>query len=323
METVQGENDLLLVWRPLGGGAELLWAASADSRIVLPETVAGRPVTALSHHAFAPDRPMPEGNVLRIICGPDSADRDNRKLRRVTLPAALRQVGDYAFYNCVGMELLEWTEPVDHWGSSVFMNCRLLDTFLIHAADDRAESVSYLAGELSGRLDVTVTYPEGEAARLLFPEFFESYEENSPAHHFDYNISGPGYPYHHLFRQRALVLKEYDALWPAMLAMEHDPDCALRMAWHRLRQPRELTEEAAGCYRRYLEGRAGDVLALLLNRRDARGLSWFLEWCGPDGGTLTAACEQARTMGAAEELALLLEQQHRRFPSGMEKRFDL
>ena len=109
---------------------------------------------------------------------------------------------------------------------------------------DQGEALAWFAGELSRELDVTVYGPEG-AARLLFPEYTELYEENCPAHHFDYFISGAGYPYHHCFRQKRLSLKEYDALWRDFLGMEHDEAAALRLAWRRLRWPADLGETAA------------------------------------------------------------------------------
>ena len=91
---------------------------------------------------------------------------------------------------------------------------------------------------------------DGKIIRLLFPEFMEIYEENCPAHVFDYNICGAGYPYHHCFRQKKLSLREYDTLWKGFLGMEHDEESGVRLAWWRLRCPAELTERAA---RRYWE----------------------------------------------------------------------
>ena len=43
----------------------------------------------------------------------------------------------------------------------------------------------------------------------------------------------------------------------------------------------------------------------------------------PDKETLAEACAIARKEGAAEALAILLEEQHKRFPSGLNKTFDL
>ena len=61
----------------------------------------------------------------------------------------------------------------------------------------------------------------------------------------------------------------------------------------------------------------------LLSERDMGGLSFLLERTEPDRDILAAACQQAREAGAAEAVALLLEEQHRRFPAGMDKSCDL
>jgi len=68
---------------------------------------------------------------------------------------------------------------------------------LTWVGEEQGESLAYFADELSRELDVTIVMPDGETARLIFPEYREIYEENCPAHHFDYNISGAGYPYHY------------------------------------------------------------------------------------------------------------------------------
>lgn len=323
MEIVAGQNDLTLWWRVAPGGVEVTRVETGDRNVVLPETVRGLPVTALGHHAFSPDGTAPEGTALRINCGGGTPENDARRIETIVLPSKVRRVGNYAFYNCVALKELRVTEPVDCWGGSVFMNCRSLRRFFIRARDNRTESISYFADELPEELDVSVEYPDGGAARLIFPEYRESYEENSPAHHFDFHLYGPGYPYHHVFRERALPLAEYDALFAGLLATEHDPDCAMRLAWHRLRAPRELTGEAAVRYLAYLKSRTGDVLGWLLKERDSRGLSWFLPQCGADGKTLDGAAETARHLGLAEPMALLLEQRRGQTPNGLYKSFDL
>lgn len=116
---------------------------------------------------------------------------------------------------------------------------------------------------------MTIYETDGQTVHLIFPEFVEAYEENCPAHHFDYNIYGAGYPYHHCFRQKKLSLREYDTLWKGFLGMEHDEESGVRLAWWRLRCPAELTERAARGYWDHLEHHADTLLRWLVSRRDA------------------------------------------------------
>ena len=170
---------------------------------------------------------------------------------------------------------------------------------------------------------MTIYETDGQTVHLIFPEFVEAYEENCPAHHFDYNIYGAGYPYHHCFRQKKLSLREYDTLWKGFLGMEHDEESGVRLAWWRLRCPAELTERAARRYWDHLEHHADTLLRWLVSRRDAAGIAFFLGQVTPEEGALAQACEAAREERASECLAVLLEQRHRKGSAGAEKRFDL
>ena len=326
MESVSGVNNWKLTVRREAAGVTVLRAVTCDGRAALPEELWGLPVIALGDHALAPNAPAVPGEEVQITCGPlpEEDGWDNHGLKELTLPRYLRRVGDYALLNCDGLERLRLWDDVRFWGGGALMNCRNLHAFhLTRTGEDQGESLAYFADELSRELEVTVVTAAGETARLLFPDFLEVYEENCPAHHFDYNIYGAGYPYHHCFRQKKLSLKDYDGLWRGYLAMEHEADAALRLAFWRVRYPVELSEPAEKAYLAHLRSQAAEAVAWLLAEKDMAGLSFFLKRTEPDRDTLAAACQQAREASAAEAVALLLEEQHRRFPAGMDKSFDL
>lgn len=325
METIGGANNWKLTLRREEDGITILRAFTCDPAAALPETLWGLPVTALGGHALSPAAAPVSGQEVLMTCGPvdPAVSWDNRGLKELTLPAALRRVGDYALLNCGALETLRLHDGVAYWGGGVLMNCRLLHRIQLTRLERPGESLAYFVGELSRELDVTVLERDGQTLRLLFPEYVELYEENCPAHHFDYTIYGAGYPYHHCFRQRQLDLREYDRLWPGYLAMEHDDGCALRLALGRLRYPASLLPEAEAAYLRYLRDRAGEALRYCLEQRDAEGLGFVLERAAPDKAALSDACALARERGDAAALALLLEERHRRFPAAAEKRFAL
>ena len=177
--------------------------------------------------------------------------------------------------------------------------------------------------ELSRELDVTLRTVDGAEARLVFPEYLELFEENVPNHNFNYTLCGAGYPYHQCFQNKKFSLLNYDLLWDRFLQVEHDDAAAMRLAWYRLRFPLELTDQCAAAYRQYLRSHTGEVLTWLLESRDAQGVAFLLRQAPPDREALAAACALARELGAAEALALLLEDQHKRFPAGRRRTFDL
>lgn len=307
METVV--NNLELTYHLLGEGVVIERVRTTERHVVVPEEIDGLPVVALGARAFAPHL---EENAP-----------DHREIGSVTLPDTLERVGDYAFYNCFGLKKIVLTDRTRFWGGSCLMNCRSLRTIDLTVYDEASPTLCYFADELMAELDVTLRYEDGDLARLIFPEYIESYENNDPAHHFEFHIYGPGFPYHHAFRKKKLDYAVFDDCWEEMLRREYEPKCAMRLAFYRLRYPRELSGKAAESYREYLEKNAPMALSWILEEGDCRGLSWCLEELQPDKGTLSAAVEQSRLLRLPEATALLLEQQHRRFPVGRRKTFDL
>ena len=324
MEHISGTDNWDLVIRWETAGITVLWAQTCEQTAALPEELFGLPVRFLADHALTPGRPAPEGERVRVTCGTDTAEAwDNSALADLHLPDALEGVGDYAFYNCSALKTLRLRDTVRHWGGGALMNCRVLDTFHLVCTGMEGELMAYLADELPGELDMTLTWADGAAVRLIFPEYVEVYEENCPAHHFDYNIYGAGYSYHHCFYRKQLSLKAYDELWRPMLGMEYDAACALRLAWWRLRYPTELTERAEADYRAYLAAHVPAAGQWLLSQKDTEGLSALLRSTEPTREELSDLCAMAREQERPEALALLLEAQHRRFPTGAAKSFDL
>lgn len=324
MKTVSGLSNWKLVVRREPESVTILRAVTCDARAVLPERLFGLPVTALGRHALSPNGPEAEGEVVLVTCGAPAEEAwTNAWIRELTLPAGLERVEDYALFNCAGLKKLRLHDGVRFWGGGALMNCRSLDTFHLTRVGEQGETLAYFADELSRELDVTIQESDGDLVRLIFPEYVEVYEENCPAHHFDYNIYGAGYPYHHCFRNKRLSLKEYDGLWREFLGVEHDERCAVRLAWWRLRYPAELTARAREAYLAYLKDHVREAAQWLLEQRDLTGLHDLLEWTQPDRETLSAVCALARDRQAPEAVAMLLEEQHRRFPPAASRSFDL
>ena len=324
METLFAGSNWRLTIRRTAAGITIMHAETCDGSATLPEELFGLPVTELAPRALAAGRTAPAGEEVLLQCGSGAGEWNNRNLRELTLPASLQRVGDYAFMDCFALRTLRLHDGIAFWGGSCFMNCRELDTFhLTRTGAEQGESLAYIADELSRELDVTIASADGTVARLIFPEYLELFEENVPNHHFDYNIYGAGYPYHRCFQHKKLQMLNYDLLWPGFLATEHDPVTAVRMAWCRLRWPTELTEEHAAAYRSFLAAHAGEMLALLLEAQDAAGAAFLLRTVMLDEETLSTGCDLARRLGASQVLVILLEEQHKRFPAGRGKTFEL
>lgn len=326
METVSGSNNWKLVIRREDDHIVIVRAATCDSRAALPDKLFDLPVTVLGDRALAPTARAEQGEEILVTCGAVSGNEvwDNRGLEELTLPRHLERIGDYALLNCTAIHTLRFYDGIRHWSGGALLNCRALEQLHVIRVDERhGESLAYIADELSRELKVTITETDGTTTKLIFPEYVEAYEENFPAHVFDYNIYGAGYPYHHCFHQKQLSFKQYDDLWNGFRATEHESDTAIRLAWFRLRYPTDLLDWARAQYWKHLQENQEETLRWLVAEKDAAGIRFLLCGVTPDRESLAAACQQAREQEAAEVLAILLETQHRLYPVGAEKNFDL
>lgn len=320
METISGISNWHLTIERTETAVTILQAVTCDKKATLPDELFGLPVTALAHHALSRD--SAEGEKVCIICGQPAEEWSNRKLREITLPASITSVGNYAFMNCRELASVQLYDTVRDWGISAWMNCRSLQRIILHrTTSESSETLAHLVGELPGELDVSIFQADGSQTRLIFPEYLESYEENSPAHHFDYVIYGAGHPYHHVFRAKELRLTDFDALWEHFLSVEHDNDTALRLAWWRVRYPTGLDVSARKQYESYLRSHDSEALCFALHERDMAGLRQLLA-LGVSPQAIADALSLARENRVTEASAILLEQQHRCHRSA-EKSFDL
>lgn len=328
LETISGVNNWKLVIRREDDHIVIIRAVTCDKIAALPDTLFGLPVTELARRALAPTARDESGEEVLVTCGPVSEDAvwDNRKLIDLTLPRYLERVRDYALMSCDALEILRLHDTVRYWNGGALMNCRSLNSFFItRVAPEQSQALAYFASELTRELDVTITEMDGSTTRLIFPEYQESYEENfiAQAVQFEYHIYGAGFPYHNCFKQKQLRMKVYDDLWKAYMGMEYDPDAAIRLAWYRLRYPTDLLEWAREQYWKFLRENLGATLHWLVQQKDPAGIRFLFEGAVPTREELASACQQARELETAEVLALLLETQHRLYPVGMEKSFDL
>ncbi len=324
MESISGLTNWRLTLRRGAEGITILRAQTCDKIAVLPEELFGLPVTALSDRALAPAAAPVEGEEVRILGGAEGDAWDNRDITDLTLPRALLHIGDYAFMNLRAMETLRFSDDLQTIGSAGFMNCRAFSKIeLTRTGLRQGPALAAVVRSLSQELDVTVRNADGSILRLIFPEYIENYTENSPAHHFELKISGGGYAYHGVFREKALAVSDYDALWRDYLAAEHDDLSALRLAYYRLRWPSKLSDRAREQYAAYLRRRMGDALSFALRERDAEGLRLLLGLGACPDEILDAALREARESRDTEATALLLEKRHSGPAAGRVKKYEL
>jgi len=158
----------------------------------------------------------------------------------------------------------------------------------------------------------------------MLPEYLELYEENAAAHHFELNISGAGYPYHSVFEQGSMNFSEYDGFWERFLSMEHNAGSALKVAWYRVRTPKDLGDQAKERYERYLKEHLREVFPIILKENDEPGLKLLLTYPEAEGSILSEFLQTAREQGKTWATAMLLGRNGKSGRAfGFQKSFDL
>ena len=325
MERQTGESELLLTCRRTAEGVAVLRCAADTAHVVLPDRVLGQPVTALGPYALSQREPDLSGWTdafqVHVTCGGTEPQHDASAIRNLVLPAGLKTVGDYAFYNCRNLAHLTLTGSVERLGSDSFMNCPVRSIALDLGADGKS-CLRLLLADCLADLEVALRLPDGAEARLFFPAYREELELLAAPHIFQTRIQGGGYACRQCVQNGVVDFGAYDGCLDRLLA-EHDFPSACRMALDRLRWPLRLSAGAASAYRAVLSDHGAEAVALLLDHRDTEGLSFLLAQRLLSPAQRAAACDAARQRGNTEALALLLEDLRPAPGQGLDKSFDL
>lgn len=325
MERQTGESELLLTCRRTAEGVAVLRCAADTAHAVLPDRVLGQPVTALGPYALSQREPDLSGWTdafqVHVTCGGTEPQHDASAIRNLVLPAGLKTVGDYAFYNCRNLAHLTLTGSVERLGSDSFMNCPVRSIALDLGADGKS-CLRLLLADCLADLEVALRLPDGAEARLFFPAYREELELLAAPHIFQTRIQGGGYACRQCVQNGVVDFGAYDGCLDRLLA-EHDFPSACRMALDRLRWPLRLSAGAASAYRAVLSDHGAEAVALLLDHRDTEGLSFLLAQRLLSPAQRAAACDAARQRGNTEALALLLEDLRPAPGQGLDKSFDL
>lgn len=256
------------------------------------------------------DRDMEVGNhikkenvsVLRTVAGED--------LIKICLPDTIRVINNAAFYNCRKLESLEVGPDTKQIGSDVFTNCASLKQLQIRCRNYKAESAKALPSRISTELEVyyyeTVSgieeasriedksYAKNEYAQmkqsspvkvhhkkelfasLLYPEYFEYYDEIAPAHIFGKQIEGEGFRARQCFQEGKILFGEYDKIFRKAKAEETALTVG-RMCMHRLLFPIELTKEVEEVYKVFLKENEQEIGEYFVKEKNKESIEYLFQ----------------------------------------------
>lgn len=297
------------------GGARILRVYGTTPEVVLPEQIEGIYVTEIGAYCFAAQARLPEKYNKTRLETTQAAKEDNpgsgdsccanmeyrantghrvnaghrvntghvelrelsgEYLTRVALPDTVEKLGNFAFYNASALSHLEIGKKLTGIGSDAFMNCRKLHTLSLRCKRGEKSGLRQILAQISHDLEVAFFEENGVWAQVLFPEYYESYDEIAPAHLFGRNIEGEGFRARQSFRDGVMDFAQYDLIFPKACAEEKE-ETLCRLALDRLRYPADLGTEQRKLYAGYLTEHAKALCGMLVKTRDG-ALAEFL--CG-------------------------------------------
>lgn len=234
-------------------------------------------------------------------------------ITRVTLPEGVKKIGNFAFYNATALAELELGSGTETLGSDAFMNCRSLSRLLLHADPGQKTGLRLLLAQLSSDLEVALSGENGVWAKLLFPEYYESYDEIAPAHIFGRNIVGEGFRARQSFREGVLDFAQYDKIFPQACVDESEVTLG-RLALDRVRYAAELSETPRGLYEAYLKAHGGYLIRRITDDRDLELAEYCCSRKFVTREDVAACAVRAGKVDWAEGAAALLHLMQQYFP---------
>lgn len=268
------DNGMEYVWqRALGGGARLLRVFTDRPQAKLSESVGGLPLTEIGEYCFSdrerlPDGIKPKEPGMRPLSGP--------YIEKLYLPGTVRGIDSFAFFNCTSLTELSIGANLEEVGSDAFMNCTRFASLVVRCEVTEKSGIRQIVSRISSDMEVTFEGDGGKRTVVLFPDYYESYDEIAPAHIFGRNIEGEGFRARQCFKGGVMDFSQYDGIFQKICA-EETVATALRLAEDRLRYPAGLSDAAREQYAGFLITHADELLSAAVRERDAERVAFLCE----------------------------------------------
>ncbi len=235
------------------GTARLLGVFDMPGELVLPEEIEGLPLTEVGPYCF----------------------EKNKYLERVVLPDSINKIDRMAFYNCTGLRELEMGAGLAELGGDAFMNCHNLHLLKVRCGAKDVSGARLVLRQIAS--DMTVHFlgqTDEESAVILFSEYYESYDEVTPAHLFGRNIEGEGFRARQFFKDGVFEYGRYDGIFQKACAEENEK-ILCEMSMNRLQYPVELTAEARMQYENFVKAHMETICKGIIAERQLKTLEFL------------------------------------------------
>ena len=308
MEQLQ---PIRMLWQKRAdGSAALLRFYGASAQVHLPPRIEGRPLTEIAPYCFAGKQRDPGGDIGETILGNPSELPYLRELRtdaveEVFLPDSVKRIGRYAFYNCKKLHTIHIGAALRDIGSDAFMNTLSFHRIILRCKAGEASGIRQILAQISSDIEVCFWAGKAPEAVLLYPEYYESYDEVAPAHLFGRSISGEGFRARQCIRDGRVDFAGYDAVFPQACVEEREETLA-RMAQNRLRYPYALSNQNREIYSAYVRAHIRQIAARFTERKDLEALEFLREQRLLSGAVCAECVKAAAGLDWPEGAASLL-----------------
>ena len=311
-------HDGKYLWQCMPDGtAKILRVYAMDGAVVIPEQLEGHFVTEIGAYCFSDSERLPD--VLIRETELRSGERDSVQfqliagsdLESLILPDSVLEIKDFAFYNCRKLQKLQIGRETRRIGSDVFMNCSSLRTIEIRCGVEEASGVAMILQQISTEIVIHfMGSMQGSEAKLLYPEYSESYDEIAPAHIFGRNITGEGFRARQLLEDGVVQLERYDGILDKV-AVEESGLTIGRLALLRLLYPVALRQDKQIEYERQIRLHSLETAEYCIDLRDLGILQKMCECSYLRGNDLDGAIQYSVSQDWSEGTASLLDWKQR------------
>lgn len=301
-----------ILWqRRKDGGARLLRMYGTSPQVLIPSEIAGHPCVEIAPYCFAPNMRLPEEGCREEIILPEDGSHPylqelcKNAVEEVILPDTVEEIGGCAFYDCRKLKRLHMGAAVCTIGSDAFMNAFSLQTILLRASAGEKSGIQKALSQISSSLEVRFQKGNETEALLLYPEYYESYDEVAPAHLFGRSITGEGFRARQCFTDGRVDFAGYDGIF-LQACVEESENTLFKMALNRLQYPCGLSEKHKAVYQDYVKEHLFRCMGSLVEQRDLQTLLFL---CGEKllcGEALSVCIRKASERNWTEGTAELL-----------------
>lgn len=308
MET---EQKFQIVWEKLENRkACILKVYAASNSILLPSQLNGYTVTEIAPYCFSSVSKLQAQNQYELYTTLNTkleevTEFSGAYIEKIELPLEIEKIGKSAFYNCRNLKEISIGERVKELGTDVFMNCIRLKKIIIRANPFERTALKLILDQLSSDINVEFIEDNKIVAKLLYPEYYEAYDEVAAAHIFARKISGEGFRARQGFKDGIVDFTLYDTIFPQACVEEKEWTLAT-MALNRLIYPVSLTQEASALYQRYIKNHPKEIVNHLIEQKKLFQLTFLCKKNYISRQELMEAIEYASKQNWAEGTATLL-----------------